>query len=208
MVLVACGGGCRGGDGGYGIEIMMREMAVGLAGDGGGMWRYGEYGGDDLDGIVAGRRKGVDISFESDLHKFQRTLLIEMRLCVRQFHQAGTSLGLAREKCYAFGFARILKARVVVACGGGCRGGDGGDGMEMITREVVWWYVGDGGEMAAGLAEDGGAAWRYGDDGGDDLDGIVAVWWLRQQRAAKVAVVATGGRNVEEGKWVVGSYEK
>ncbi|GJT72684.1 hypothetical protein Tco_1031970 [Tanacetum coccineum] len=37
-------------------------------------------------------------------------------------------------------------------------------------------------------------SWRYGDDGGDDLDGIVGVWWLRQQRAAKV--VAAGGRNI------------
>ncbi|GKG57160.1 hypothetical protein Tco_0584586, partial [Tanacetum coccineum] len=50
--------------------------------------------------------------------------------------------------------------------------------------------------MVAGLAGDGGGAWRYGDDGGDDLDGIMAVWWLRQQRDAKVAVAATGGRNL------------
>ncbi|GKG55803.1 hypothetical protein Tco_0574697, partial [Tanacetum coccineum] len=51
---------------------------------------------------------------------------------------------------------------------------------------VIWMmvaFVGDGGC----LARDEGGAWRYVDDGGDDLDGIVAVWWLRQQRAAKVA---------------------
>ncbi|GKE84590.1 hypothetical protein Tco_1558332, partial [Tanacetum coccineum] len=52
--------------------------------------------------------------------------------------------------------------------------------------------------MVVGLAGDGGSAWRYGDDGGDDLDGIVAVWWLRQQMAAKVAAAATGGQNLAE----------
>ncbi|GKE39901.1 hypothetical protein Tco_1463306, partial [Tanacetum coccineum] len=47
--------------------------------------------------------------------------------------------------------------------------------------------------MMVAFIGDGGGAWRYGDDVGDDLDGIVAVWWLRQQGAAKVA---TGGRNL------------
>ncbi|GJS82219.1 hypothetical protein Tco_0748760, partial [Tanacetum coccineum] len=39
--------------------------------------------------------------------------------------------------------------------------------------------------MAAGLAGDGGGAWRYGDDGGDDLDGIVACVVTVKQRLAK-----------------------
>ncbi|GKD52228.1 hypothetical protein Tco_1281204 [Tanacetum coccineum] len=50
--------------------------------------------------------------------------------------------------------------------------------------------------MMVAFIGDGGGAWRYGDDVGDDLDGIVAVWWLRQQGAAKVATAATGGRNL------------
>nr|GEW92153.1 hypothetical protein [Tanacetum cinerariifolium] len=68
---------------------------------------------------------------------------------------------------------------VVVACGGGCRGGDGGYGIEMMMREVVWWCVGDGGE----------AIGRGGYGGDND-----------EMRAAKVAAAATGGRNVEEEK--------
>ncbi|GJR04616.1 hypothetical protein Tco_0527600 [Tanacetum coccineum] len=69
--------------------------------------------------------------------------------------------------------------------------------MKVMAAAVVSGCEDDGGSivMADGLVGDGGGAWRYGDDGGDDLDGIVAVWWLRQQRAAKVAAAATGGRN-------------
>ncbi|GKC34925.1 hypothetical protein Tco_1047309 [Tanacetum coccineum] len=69
--------------------------------------------------------------------------------------------------------------------------------MKVMAAVVVSGCEDDGGSvvMAAGLAGEGGSAWRYGDDGGDDLDGIVAVRWLRQQRAAKVAAAATGGRN-------------
>ncbi|GJY53726.1 hypothetical protein Tco_0445390 [Tanacetum coccineum] len=50
--------------------------------------------------------------------------------------------------------------------------------------------------MMVAFIGDGGGAWRYGNDGGDDLDGIVAVWWLRQQGDAKVTAVATGGQNL------------
>ncbi|GJV09313.1 hypothetical protein Tco_1346969 [Tanacetum coccineum] len=69
--------------------------------------------------------------------------------------------------------------------------------MKVMAAVVVSGCEDDGGSvvMATGLAGYGGGAWRYGDDGGDDLDGIVAVWWLRQQRAAKVAAAAAGGRN-------------
>ncbi|GKD18365.1 hypothetical protein Tco_1207523 [Tanacetum coccineum] len=67
--------------------------------------------------------------------------------------------------------------------------------MKVMAAAVVSGCEDDGGNMAAGLIRRWRRRWRYGDDGGDDLDGIVAVWWLRQQRAAKVAAAATGGRN-------------
>ncbi|GKB49081.1 hypothetical protein Tco_0899834 [Tanacetum coccineum] len=54
--------------------------------------------------------------------------------------------------------------------------------------------------MMVAFIGDGGGAWRYGDDGGDDLDGIVAVWWLRQQGAAKVAAAATVKAAIHENK--------
>ncbi|GKG41824.1 hypothetical protein Tco_0473575, partial [Tanacetum coccineum] len=66
--------------------------------------------------------------------------------------------------------------------------------VKMMVTIVLWWF---GGAASGGDDRDVVAArwsWRYGDDGGDDLDGIVGAWWLRQQRAAKV--VAAGGRNI------------
>ncbi|GKC67110.1 hypothetical protein Tco_1099708 [Tanacetum coccineum] len=74
------------------------------------------------------------------------------------------------------------------------------DAQTTSARSGVGGYGGDNDEMVMGMKVafigDGGGVWRYGDDGGDDLDGIVEVWWLRQQGAAKVAAASTGGRNL------------
>nr|GEZ25263.1 hypothetical protein [Tanacetum cinerariifolium] len=69
-----------------------------------------------------------------------------------------------------------MAARVVVACGGGCRGGDGGDGMEMMTREVVW---DDDGEEAT-VVRDGV------DEGGVRVEPRWMRWFKR--RLSRVAV--------------------
>nr|GEX55768.1 RNA-directed DNA polymerase, eukaryota, reverse transcriptase zinc-binding domain protein [Tanacetum cinerariifolium] len=69
-----------------------------------------------------------------------------------------------------------------------CWHGRGGEWLSWVVAVTAGRC--DDGErdvgVVAGLAGDGCDAWRY----GDDLDGVVAVRWLRQQRDAKVAAAA------------------
>nr|GEZ33821.1 hypothetical protein [Tanacetum cinerariifolium] len=57
----------------------------------------------------------------------------------------------------------------------------GGEWLSWEMVMMVRWLRSLGATVGVvtGLARDRGGMWRYCDDGGDDLDGVVAVCWLR-----------------------------
>nr|GEV39649.1 hypothetical protein [Tanacetum cinerariifolium] len=187
-------------------------VVAGLAGDRGGVWRYGDDGGDDLDGVVA-----------VWWLRQQRAAKVAAAVAVTWWSVAVMGDGDDG--------ATVGVVTGLAGDGGGVwrYGDDGGDDLDGFM--AVWWLQQQRAAKVAaatasdqnfwpetrqkreqcqkirweelcatvgvvtGLARDGGGAWRYGDDGGDDLDGFMAVWWLQQQRAAKVAAAAASDQN-------------